>query len=279
MANRKTRLAPTPSGFLHLGNLYSFLLTKRLAHDEGATVLLRIDDMDRQRSGPEFLEDIFDSLNYMGISWQEGPKDKNDFERNFSQTKRLAAYNNLLEKLVRSGKVFACCCSRMEIELSGNGIYPGTCKNKNLPLHDKDVCWRLDTSGAKEILLKPYQNTLKGHYLPESMRDFVIRKKDGFPAYQLCSVADDLYFGVDLIVRGEDLWASSLAQLFLAATAGETKFSETEFLHHPLLFGPDGKKLSKSSGDTSIRSMRKKGFSREDILNRLFELSGVDFTK
>lgn len=277
MGFRKTRIAPTPSGFLHLGNLYSFLLTRKLALEEKSTLLLRIDDMDQERSDPCYIEDIFSCLDFMGIAWQEGPKDFEDFESNYSQTKRLGIYNGLLEKLVRSGRVFACSCSRSDIQQNGSGIYPGTCKHKKIPLESKNVTWRLDTSESKEINIKLYRSKTESYVLPPAMKDFVIRKKDGFPAYQLCSVADDLHFGIDLIIRGQDLWESTLAQMYLAQVAGESEFSGLSFLHHPLLSGSDGKKLSKSAGDTSIQSLRKKGLNREDVLALIKKLSGVDF--
>jgi glutamyl-tRNA synthetase len=111
--------------------------------------------------------------------------------------------------------------------------------------------------------------------LPREQTDFVVRKKDGDPAYQLASVIDDEYFGVDLIVRGMDLWPSTLAQLYLARVLGRNKFMETTFYHHPLITGPGGDKLSKSAGATSIQYLRKEGRSSGDVYTMLAAWAGI----
>lgn len=265
----KTRIAPTPSGFLHLGNAYSFLLTEALAKKYQANILLRIDDMDRERSEDTYVLDIFDTLNFLGINWQEGPKDMTGFKADFSQIHRLSLYNNILEKLKEKGCVYACTCSRSEIlKKNKNGFYDGTCRHKNIPLESGQVNWRLNTSEKLSLRVK----TLQGYtdtFLPDSMNDFVVRKKDGLPAYQLTSLADDLYFEVDLIVRGEDLWASTLAQLYLAAVLNEDRFLNSTFHHHPLLLSHTNEKLSKSAGDTSIQFLRSQGKTVDEIKGML----------
>jgi glutamyl/glutaminyl-tRNA synthetase len=258
----KTRIAPTPSGFLHVGNILSFSLTAALARKHGAKILLRIDDLDRARVSREYLTDIFDTLRFLEIPWDEGPQGTDDFEARFSQIHRMHLYNEALEQLAAGGFVFACTCSRKQMSEIGSC----TCSNEQIPLNTPEASWRLHTNNAGTLQVKRYDGTIIQAQLPAEMEDFVVRKKDGFPAYQLTSVIDDLFYGVDLIVRGEDLWPSTLAQIQLATIIGKQVFNDMVFYHHPLLLEKDGKKLSKSAGSTSIKYLRQEGKSAEDIL-------------
>ncbi len=261
-------MAPTPSGYLHLGNILSFAVTQALALAHGAGVLLRIDDMDRERAAPHFIQDIFDTLNFLELPWNEGPENAADFATHFAQHHRMHLYHAALQQLIEAGHLFACTCSRAEI-LRHNpaGIYPGTCLHKNLPIDTPNSALRLKTPDSATL----YINTLNGvqavPHFPESLRYFVVRKKDGLPAYQLCSVVDDRYFGVDLIVRGADLWPSTLAQWYLAALLAVPDFTQATFVHHPLLVNEQGSKLSKSAGATSVVQMRQKGCSKADVFS------------
>ena len=266
----KTRLAPTPSGYLHIGNIFSFLETQRVANETGAAILLRIDDMDRGRVKKPLLEDIFETLRYLGIAWKEGPANVNDFENHWTQRSRIERYHNILARLKQSNLVYGCNCPRSKILLDVEGGYSGTCRNKKLPL-EGEVCWRLKT-GNDPVNVKRYgQQPLEATLTPD-MRDFVVRKKDGMPSYQLTSFADDLFFNVDLVVRGEDLWPSTLAQLYLAKLLGEDRFTGITFLHHRLLKDEQGRKLSKSAGHDSVKFLREQGTTREEIIR--MSLSG-----
>ena len=111
----RTRIAPTPSGYLHAGNAVNFLLTAELARLHGGSLLLRIDDLDAERARPEYLDDIFHSLEWLGIAWHEGPRDAADFQRNWSQRTRIGRYQVLLDQLRRGGHLYACTCSRKEL--------------------------------------------------------------------------------------------------------------------------------------------------------------------
>ncbi|MFD2888938.1 glutamate--tRNA ligase family protein [Chitinophaga cymbidii] len=268
----KTRLAPTPSGFLHLGNAFSFALTAALAQQASAKILLRIDDLDRERVEEKYVQDIFDTLHFLGIPWHEGPRDHHEYQSIYSQLHRLPLYNEALQQLKNSGMLFACECSRAQIS---NGIYPGTCRNKNLPLDGKNLNWRLRTNEEKTLTVRIPGGKSLASTLPAEMRDFVVRKKDGFPAYQLASLVDDRFFNVDLIVRGEDLWPSTLAQLYLADVLQYEKFRESIFYHHPLLLEAGDRKLSKSAGATSIQFLRKEGKTREDIYGMIAQMMQI----
>jgi len=272
---RKTRIAPTPSGFLHVGNILSFALTAAIARKTQARILLRIDDLDRDRATREYVEDIFNTLHFLEIPWDEGPRNYLEFETTYSQLHRMELYRQALEHLRESGQVFACNCSRTQIAAaSADGIYPGTCRYKEIPLDEENVSWRLCTTGEEQVNV----NTLSGQnikaVLPPSMSSFVVRKRDGFPAYQLTSIIDDQYSGVDLVVRGEDLWPSTLAQLYLSSLLPGNSFQHCTFWHHPLLMGAGDKKLSKSAGDTSIQYLRKQGKTPADIFTGIAGMLG-----
>jgi glutamyl/glutaminyl-tRNA synthetase len=272
----RTRIAPTPSGYLHLGNIYSFVLTATLAQRHGARILLRIDDLDRQRAQRAYIQDIFDTLNFLEIPWHEGPRNADEFEREYSQVHRMELYRAALAGLREKRALFACDCSRSKIQQAdATGVYTGHCRTRGVPFDAPEVSWRLRTDNDAPLTVRTLgEPVVEG--LPREQTDFVVRKKDGDPAYQLASVVDDLHFGVDLVVRGTDLWPSTLAQLYLARTLGYHEFMSTTFYHHTLIAGADGGKLSKSAGATSIQYLKKEGKSAGDIYNILGELMGAN---
>jgi glutamyl-tRNA synthetase len=214
-----------------------------------------------------YVQDIFETLDFLGIDWDEGPGSLLEFEERWSQLHRMEMYRDALLRLRDAGVLFACTCSRTQIAREGgDGGYPGTCRDKGIPLDAPDVSWRVRTDISKKVFVRGIEGRVIEGRLDPGMRDFIVRKKDGFPAYQLTSILDDLYFGVDLIVRGQDLWPSTLAQLYLAPLLpGGEEFLQTCFYHHALLKNADGGKLSKSEGAMSIRFLRGKGYSPEDI--------------
>lgn len=271
----RTRIAPTPSGYLHLGNIYSFVLTATLAQRHGARILLRIDDLDRQRAQRAYIQDIFDTLNFLEIPWHEGPRDADEFEREYSQVHRMELYRAALAELKETQALFACNCSRTKIQKAdASGSYTGHCRTRGVPFDAAEGSWRLRTDNDAPLTVRTLgEPVVEG--LPREQTDFVVRKKDGDPAYQLASLIDDEHFGVDLIVRGMDLWPSTLAQLYLARLLGHEKFMETTFYHHPLITGPGGDKLSKSAGATSIQYLRKEGRSKEDVYTLLARHAGI----
>lgn len=263
----KTRIAPTPSGYLHTGNAFSFLLTAALAKKYGAEILLRIDDLDKERVRKEYIQDIFHTLDYLDIHYQQGPVNEEELYNNWSQTTRIHLYNDFLTQLAGQGLVYACDCSRQQVlQADTVGRYPGTCRQKSIPLNAAGVNWRIKTDHSVSLLLHDWLRGPVSVTLPEAMHDFVVRKKDGLPAYQLASLTDDHHFGIDLIVRGQDLWDSTLAQLYLSRQLGLFSFEKVVFLHHPLLVNQQGGKLSKSAGDTSIRSHRERGIQLSGLI-------------
>lgn len=269
----KTRIAPTPSGFLHVGNVLSFSITASLAQKTGAKILLRIDDIDQARANKQYVQDIFDTLNFLEIPWDEGPRNVKEFEDRYSQVHRLGLYNQAFERLRNNGAVYACACSRSQLN---NSVC--NCKSNTMPGEADNVSWRLDTSGNLPLSVKSYNGKTVTAALPAEMENFVIKRKDGLPAYQLTSVIDDLFYGVDLVVRGKDLWPSTLAQRQLSLALGEAKFAEIAFYHHPLLMEAPGKKLSKSAGSTSINYLRGQGKKPADIFGLIAGMLGINGT-
>lgn len=274
-ARIRTRIAPTPSGYLHIGNMLSFAITWALARRQNGQVILRIDDLDSNRLRPAYLNDIFDTLHFLGIDYDEGPTDAADFNRNFSQQHRLPAYHRFLSQLADQGLLYSCSCSRTQIKaLAPKGHYSLTCRGKQLPLESLNTAWRICIPDNTGISL---QDLLLGNRtvdLSKEMPDFVVRRKDEFPAYQVASVCDDLLMGVNLIVRGEDLLTSTAAQLFLTQQAGNTDFGKIRFAHHPVVREANGDKLSKSEGALSIKEMRKSGLKAAAVWEKVARLLG-----
>lgn len=257
----RTRYAPTPSGYLHFGNLYSFILTATVARKVGAEILLRIDDMDMQRSRPEYLQDIYDCLRFFDLPWK----------KDLLQSKRLLLYQKALEELRRKHLVFACTCSRSMQQLKGQHGCVSDCSSRNISLDAPQVNWRFRTAD-RLITIKEYNGDVVQKPVPASLRHWVVRKKDGLPAYQLCSVVDDGELGIDLVIRGEDLWGSTIAQVELSLHLDTHPLANTHFLHHPLILDQEGKKLSKSDGADSLHRLRREGHSAAEILSLLARL-------
>jgi glutamyl-tRNA synthetase len=253
-------LAPTPSGYLHVGNALNFLITSRLARSTGARVLLRIDDLDAERVRPEYLEDIFHSLEWLGIDWDEGPSGPDDFRANWSQQLRLPQYHALLGSLRDKGMLYACDCSRSALrDLAPSGRYTGVCRDRGLELDAPDVTWRLNIGEAAVVQVPDLFGKAIPVDLVQNMGDPVLRQRNGRPAYQLASLADDVQFGTTFVVRGMDLLPSSACQLHIARLLGLSTFGQVRFLHHPLITDEAGQKLSKSAGAGSLKAMREAG--------------------
>jgi len=248
------RFAPTPSGYLHLGNVASFMFTILLAKNENANlnlnppqILLRIDDLDSDRTRSICIDDIFRTLELLEIDYQIGPKNTADFYQNYSQLTRLPLYNAALNFLKESNQLYACSCSRKDREQTRCN-----CSDKKISFDAPQVAWRIKIDSNKKIESLTENGTRQTCTLND---DFVVRQKNSKPAYQLATVVDDIHFGVNRIVRGEDLFPSTLMQIYLASLLpAKNYFDSVKFWHHPLLKDREGVKLSKSAGATAINS-------------------------
>jgi len=263
----KTRLAPTPSGYLHEGNLFAFALTWLQARKEGWNLVLRVDDQDRARYRMAYLEDIFRSLDFLGIDYDEGPQNVDDFEKNWSQVLRRDLYDEALKELKDQDQLFACNCSRKQILASNpKGDYPGTCLERNLDFAQESIAWRWKSpvAGAHMQL---WTDEVQMHGLDSRLRNVILRNKEGQAAYQLCSIIDDQHFGISHIIRGQDLFDSSVCQLAIAQEMAWHSFLKIKFHHHPII-RQKGQKLSKSQAAPAAEIYRQPE-RLEGLLNRL----------
>jgi glutamyl/glutaminyl-tRNA synthetase len=289
----RTRFAPTPSGYLHLGNAWSLALTWLLARSRGGSIHLRIDDLDAARLRGEYLADIFASLEWLGLDWDSGPRDPADFLARHSQRLRLDRYRAALERLLEAraadgrSAVYACACSREQARTAGRaagtgGLYPGTCRGKGLDPHAPGTHLRRRVGPEETVEVRDLAAGTLRLFPGREMGDFVLRQKNGDPAYQLASVVDDEDLGINLVVRGRDLLPSTGAQLILARRLGAAGFPAAEFLHHDLLVsGEGGEKLSKSGGGAPpgasiLVSLREVPHARERLYGHFGRLLGMD---
>ncbi len=261
----KFRIAPTPSGFLHLGNLLNFVLTKVECLKQNGSLRLRLDDIDHSRVRDEFLEDVFITLDWLGFEYDLGPSGVDDFQKNYSQVLKRDLYLKEREKI---SELFVCKCSRKEVQqASSDEQYPGTCHQLKLSYEKVKTCIRMRTSAEFSFLgICPHLE----------MRDFLIWSKEDLPTYQLVSVVDDLNDGITHIIRGEDLAPSSAAQAELAHKLDRAEiFKGISWHHHPLLKSSSGEKLSKSKSDLSLKLMREAGQTRAQVFAELARLMNL----
>ena len=238
------RLAPTPSGYLHLGNAVNFTLTWLLTRRAGGTLHLRIDDLDRARLRRPYLDNIFRVIDWLGIDYDHGPVGSDDFLRHHSQLLHLPAYNQALRQLARRpGLLYASHRTRTG----------GLATENVVPLTAPGAAWRARVPAGTAIQFADCWQGPVCVPLTAALPDFVVRKKDGVVAYQLASVLDDIRLGTSFIVRGLDLLPSTAAQLWLARQLPQAAAfapPAVRFFHHTLLTDASGHKLSKSTQAT-----------------------------
>jgi glutamyl/glutaminyl-tRNA synthetase len=238
-----TRIAPTPSGYLHLGNCVNIQLIALLAERVQARIALRIDDADADRYRREYLDDIFRVLDRLGVDWQIGPRTADDFEAGFSQRDRREYYRSQLDTLRL--ETYACTCSRSMIKAAGSRTCVGECRQRRLPLMAGRSALRVHVPAGTVVEVAGSDIDLAA-----AMGDFVLWRRDDLPAYQLVSTIEDRDLGTSLIVRGADLMDSTAAQVFLARGLGADSVERAVVVHHDLITDDEGGKLSKSQLDS-----------------------------
>ncbi len=255
----QSRIAPTPSGYLHIGNALNFVRTWLWVRKNNGSLRLRIDDCDTTRAKPEYIEDIFKTLDWMGIDWNEGPQTPAEHQLIYSQALRAVHYDVLIKKLVASGQVYACQCSRKDLLLR-----PCNCREKQISPETPETSLRISTP-MQPVSIHDFKEGRLLVSLESEMKDFVIKRRDGIASYQIASLTDDTEQNINLVIRGRDLLSSTAAQLYISSLAGITGFKEATFYHHPLQLDLEGKKLSKSAGSFSIKTMREQGFNQSSF--------------
>ena len=277
------RFAPSPSGRLHLGNLFCFLLAWLSARRQGGRILLRIEDLDPARSKRAYSEQLQRDLAFLGLAWDEGGLDADGPHAPYEQSRRGEFYQQILNRLRAQGLVYPCFCSRAQIHAAsaphaadGEVVYPGSCRN----LTDDEIRRRsLARAPALRLMVPDEEISFDDlHYgrcsqnLARECGDFILRRSDGVFAYQLAVVADDAAMGVTEVVRGRDLLASTPRQLYLYRLLGAPA---PRFGHLPLLLAPDGRRLSKRDADLSLDALVARGLSAAAITGALGYAAGL----
>ena len=271
----RTRIAPTPSGLLHAGNGVAFLLTARIASMYNATLRLRIDDLDLERARPTYMEDIFESLAWLGITCTDGPRDVADHERAHSQVLRIGKYVEHIGTLKEQGDLYACSCSRSEWRANTRGRNDCGCRHKDIDFADADATWRVHLPADAVVRMEQLNGTARMLAPASLIPDPVIRQRasdGGRPAYQIASLIDDVDHGTTIIVRGEDLLPSTACQLYLADRLGLERFKQVRFVHHALITDDQGQKLSKTEGAEALQSIRVQGSLPNALKERAMQL-------
>ncbi len=264
------RFAPSPTGRLHLGNAKSALLGWLSARAQGGAFLLRIEDLDPDRSKREFVELIYRDLEYLGLDWN-GPV--------VFQSQRQEAYQAALEKLLASGRAYPCACSRADIARLASAphageegpSYPGTCRGGAQLKAGRPPSYRFRVAPG----VVTFEDAVVGTYSQDvdaAVGDFVLQRHDGVASYQLAVVVDDAYSGITEVLRAEDLLASTPRQIQLNEALG---FSIPRYAHVPLLLGKDGGRLAKREGAVTVSAFREAGVPAERIVGLLAQWSGL----
>jgi len=274
----RTRLAPSPTGALHLGNARTFLVNWALARQRGWQIVLRIDDLDGPRVKAGAADEAIEVLRWLGLDWDEGP---------FYQTRELTHYDTALAQLGSRGEIYACRCTRREIETASLSAphgdqherkYPGTCRPiEAIPIEASqfsvpNTAWRLRVSSKTCSFVDAFAGPQQ-HDVQSTVGDFLVRTKAGLPSYQLAVVVDDAQQQIDQVVRGDDLLSSTARQMLLydRLQLGPVP----TYTHLPLVLGEDGKRLAKRHGDSRLSNYRQQGVAAERIVGLLGKWCGL----
>lgn len=280
----KTRFAPSPTGYLHLGNVRTALFNTFLARRRGGQFLLRIEDTDRERSRPEYVAALLEDLHWLGLDWQEGPE-VGGARGPYAQSERAAIYADYYQRLETTGQAYPCFCTPAELALSRKAQlsagrpprYAGTCAR----LSEAERCARLERGLQPTLRFRvpagrtvEFTDRVRGlqRFASDDIGDFVIRRADGTPQFFFANAVDDALMGITHVLRGEDHLANTPRQLLLLEAL---ELPAPEYGHLALIIGADGGPLSKREGDLSLRELRAAGYLPEALLNYLARLGHV----
>ena len=275
------RFAPSPTGRMHLGNVFCALLSWLSAKSQGGEWVLRIEDLDPQRSKKDYALQLMDDLQWLGLPWDGEP---------VWQSQRGDIYEEYLLSLTNMGLTYPCYCTRADImatqaphETDGRVVYKGTCR-PSVAHHSPLTAHRSPLEATTRLIIPdctiPFTD---GHYgkhdinLAEHCGDYIIRRKDGAWAYQLAVVVDDALMGVTEIVRGRDLLLSSPQQIHLRELLFPSPLT-VDFFHHPLLCNAEGQRLCKRDKSMDLEYLRGTGITPQEIIGKLAYLAGLTDT-
>jgi glutamyl-tRNA synthetase len=272
----RTRLAPSPTGALHLGNVRTFLINWTLARQRDWEVVLRVEDLDGPRVKPRAAQEAMELLGWLGLDWDQGP---------YWQRADLEPYESALARLAAAGAIYPCRCTRAEIQAAALSAphaeqhelrYPGTCR----PTQPRPTRYTTSHQTAWRFRVKPGETTFTDHVagvhrhdVAATTGDFLVATKAGLPSYQLAVVVDDARQEIDQVVRGDDLLESThrQRQLIEQLELG----GPIDYYHVGLVRGPDGRRLAKRHGDTRVSRYRSLGVSRERLIGLMGHWCGM----
>ena len=264
------RLAPSPTGLLHLGHARTFWVAQERARASGGTLILRNEDIDSTRFRLEFVSQMIEDLRWFGFAWQEGPDCGGPFAP-YNQSERFHLYRAALEKLRAGGFIYPCTCSRKDIRDAARAphaeddevIYPGTCRrNRKSEIANRKFSWRFRVPDGETISFVDGNCGRQQFVAGKDFGDFVVWRHDDVPAYQLACVVDDAAMRITEVVRGSDLLLSTARQILLYRALGWTP---PVFFHCALMLDEQGRRLAKRHDSLSLRALRGQGKTPEAL--------------
>jgi glutamyl-tRNA synthetase len=266
MEKIRTRFAPSPTGFLHIGGARTALFNWLYARHHGGEFVLRIEDTDQQRSTDESTKAILSAMAWLGINWDEGP---------YFQAQRVDLHREMVQKLIKEGKAYYCTCTSEELETKRKAAlatgkkpkYDGTCRDKNLKKSPGSVVrFRGAQTGITIV-----EDLIKGNisFNNDELDDLIIERGDGYPTYNFAVVIDDALMNITHVIRGDDHVNNTPRQILMYQALG---FDVPKFAHVPMILGSDKARLSKRHGATSVMIYKEMGFLPEALVNYLVRL-------
>ena len=270
------RLAPSPTGYLHLGHARTFWIAQERARSAKGALILRNDDLDRARCRDEFVSAAVEDLRWLGLSWTEGPDVGGPFAP-YAQSERRAIYQTIFEQLRATGLIYPCRCSRKEIAAALSAphpgedepVYPGFCRPEAPVVSEHPragINWRFALNPGELVSFTDRHAGAQSATCGVDFGDVLIWRKDDFPSYQLACVVDDGLMGITEVVRGADLIASTFRQLVLYRALG---WRPPVFYHSDLVVDSRGERLAKREDALSIRALRAAGKSSEELRGKM----------
>jgi glutamyl/glutaminyl-tRNA synthetase len=272
------RIAPSPSGLLHLGHASTFWTAQQRARQRGGILVLRVDDLDEERCKERFTDAAVEDLKWLGIEWAEGP-DCGGVRGPYLQSQRQPLYREAFERLRALGLLYPCTCSRKEVAqalraphaIDEEPVYPGTCRPATPTAFDtprSGINWRFRIARSEPVEFEDSAMGTQRAYALRDFGDFLVWRKDDLPSYQLASAVDDMHMEITEVVRGADLVTSTFRQILLWR---EMEYTLPDFHHCPLLRDAQGKRLAKRDDAQALRTFRDEGLSAQEVLRRIQE--------
>jgi glutamyl/glutaminyl-tRNA synthetase len=274
------RLAPSPTGFLHLGHARTFWIAQQRALAAQGTLILRDEDLDPDRSQPHFRQAMMEDLRWLGLEWQEGPDVGGPFGP-YTQSQRHGLYRDAWRRLLAGGWLYPCRCSRkdlaqaMQAPHDEEGVYPGTCRPITMPSgeHKSSIGanWRFRVPAGEAVVFEDERFGPQRFVAGRDFGDFLVWRRDDLAAYQLAVVVDDAAMEITEVVRGADLLKSTARQILLARALG---FSLPAWYHCDLLVDEQGQRLAKRHDALSLRKLREQGKQPQELLSAFHTTGG-----